>query len=271
MIVVDSFIFYNELDLLLYRFSILNDYVDKFILVEATHTFSGEKKPLFFSENKDMFKKFQDKIIHVIVDDFPHKTYQSTGKQWDNEAFQRNCIKRGIDLLKLESTDVIFTSDLDEIVDPILVKKLRDGGLDFDKYNLNRFELDMYYYNLNCKLPGKWHGVKLLTYETYIRTGFTFEQMRTWEWSHPVPIIKMGGWHLSYFGDAKTIQNKIKTFSHQELNLEKYTNLETIQQNIINQRDIFNRTDCEIIKISVKDNTFLPPQWETFLTKYVTY
>ena len=81
----------------------------------------------------------------------------------------------------------------------------------------------------------------------------------------------MGGWHLSYFGDAKTIQNKIKTFSHQELNLEKYTNLETIQQNIINQRDIFNRADCEIIKISVKDNTFLPPQWETFLAKYVTY
>ena len=35
MKIIDSFIFYNELDLLEYRLSILNDLVDYFILVES--------------------------------------------------------------------------------------------------------------------------------------------------------------------------------------------------------------------------------------------
>ena len=35
MKIIDTFIFYNELDLLYYRLSILNKYVDYFIIVEA--------------------------------------------------------------------------------------------------------------------------------------------------------------------------------------------------------------------------------------------
>ena len=41
MKIIDSFIFYNELDLLEYRLSILNEYVDYFILVESSYTFTG--------------------------------------------------------------------------------------------------------------------------------------------------------------------------------------------------------------------------------------
>ena len=40
-IIVDSFIFYNELDMLEFRLTELNDVVDYFVIVEATHTFSG--------------------------------------------------------------------------------------------------------------------------------------------------------------------------------------------------------------------------------------
>ena len=39
MKIIDSFIFYNELDLLNYRLSILNDYVDYFIIVESKYTY----------------------------------------------------------------------------------------------------------------------------------------------------------------------------------------------------------------------------------------
>ena len=73
MKIIDSFIFYNELDLLNYRLSILNDFVDYFILVESTHTFTGYPKKLFYNENKKLFDKFNQKIIHIIVDDFPYK------------------------------------------------------------------------------------------------------------------------------------------------------------------------------------------------------
>ena len=97
MKIIDCFIFYNEMDLLTYRLNILNDVVDFFVIVEATRTFIGKEKPLFYNENKHLFEKFHDKIIHIIVDDFPYK-YPSIniarGDQWENERFQRNQIKK---------------------------------------------------------------------------------------------------------------------------------------------------------------------------------
>jgi beta-1,4-mannosyl-glycoprotein beta-1,4-N-acetylglucosaminyltransferase len=64
--------FFNELDLLELRLNILDPYVDYFVISEATITFSGKAKPLYYLENKIRFKKFEDKIIHNIVNDTPN-------------------------------------------------------------------------------------------------------------------------------------------------------------------------------------------------------
>ena len=44
----------------------LNDYVDKFVVSEATFSHSGNNKAIKFDPNN--FKKFKEKIIHIIVD-----------------------------------------------------------------------------------------------------------------------------------------------------------------------------------------------------------
>ena len=271
MKVIDSFIFYNELDLLLYRLTILDPYVDYFVLVESTRTFSGETKPLFYEENKELFREFHTKIVHIVVKDSPIQTKVHDDRAWKNESFQRDCIKRGIDSLSLSNEDCIFTSDLDEICDPERMKELRNGTLEFDRSYLNRFELDMYYYNLNSRVQGGWHGLKLITFLAYKNLRLSFQDMRTWEHSHPVPIVKKGGWHLSYFGNAARIQMKLKSFSHQEFNYDQYTNLESIEKNMNNSTDILYRPNFELLKVSVKDNTYLPPQYETYLKHYVKY
>ena len=46
--IIDCFTFYNELDLLNYRLNILNEVVDYFIIVEATHTHIGNEKKLLY-------------------------------------------------------------------------------------------------------------------------------------------------------------------------------------------------------------------------------
>ena len=51
--VIDCFTFYNELKILDLRLAELKDVVDYFILVEATKTFSGKNKRLYFDEIKD--------------------------------------------------------------------------------------------------------------------------------------------------------------------------------------------------------------------------
>jgi len=56
-LLVDAFIFYNELKMLEYRLETLYNDVDYFVLVEATKTFTNNDKPLYFNENKERFSK----------------------------------------------------------------------------------------------------------------------------------------------------------------------------------------------------------------------
>ena len=76
----------------------------------------------------------------------------------------------------------------------------------------------MYYYNLYLKIGegSNWHGIKLFTFSAYKHMKLPFQDMRTWEHSHPVPIIKNGGWHLTYFGSSDFIITKLQNYSHQE-------------------------------------------------------
>ena len=72
MKVFDSFIFFNELDLLEMRLNILNDVVDHFVITESPFTVSGNEKPLYYQENKDRFGKFNDKIVHYVTEEIPN-------------------------------------------------------------------------------------------------------------------------------------------------------------------------------------------------------
>ena len=69
--VYDCIPFFNEIDILNLRLHILDPLVDRFIIEEATVTFSGEPKELCFEKNKDLFKEFLHKIEYIVVDDSP--------------------------------------------------------------------------------------------------------------------------------------------------------------------------------------------------------
>ena len=116
--IYDCFTFFNELDLLEIRLNTLNDYVDYFVLVEATKTFTGKDKPLYYNENKERFKQFENKIIHIIVDTYPDST-----NPWVLENHQRNSIANGF--ANCKDNDIILISDLDEIPRPELIDKYK--------------------------------------------------------------------------------------------------------------------------------------------------
>ena len=268
--IIDCFIFYCELELLTYRLNILNNVVDYFIIVESTHTFTGNEKKLFYNENKNLFEKFKDKIIHIIVDDFPYKYPNinfNNRHQWVNEAFQRNCIAKGINHLTdnyltdnyLRDNDLIIITDIDEIPDPNTLSNIKNSNIIVD---INKLEMDFYYYNLYTKLNGYWHFPKIISYKKYKELNCTCDDIR----SINCEIIKNGGWHLSYFGDSNFIKNKINSFSHQELNTIEFTNLEKIDERIKEGRDIFERGN--IGRIELSNNTYLPLEYNTFLKSF---
>ena len=265
MKIVDCFIFYNELDLLNYRLNILNDVVDFFVIVESTHSFAGNPKTLFYSENKHLFEKFNEKIVHIVVDDFPYKYPNISyikNQQWENDRFQRNAIGRGIKLLDLSLDDVLIITDLDEIPNPAIIDKIKKGELTI---NIHSLEMDLYYYNLYTKKNYKWIVSKIVSYEKYQELNMMCNDIRYTNVSNE-SIILNGGWHLSYFGDTNFIANKIKNASHQEFNNNAYTDTKYIDWQIKNHNCFLFKEHMG--KLELKDNNNLPIDYKTYLTKF---
>jgi|694.fasta_scaffold78774_5 beta-1,4-mannosyl-glycoprotein beta-1,4-N-acetylglucosaminyltransferase len=261
--IIDCFIFYNELDLLNYRLNILYDIIDKFVIVEATRTFKGNNKPLYYGENKHLFSKFNDKIIHIIVDNLIANPKVELDEVWANEAFQREAINKGIELLNLESKDLILISDLDEIPDPDLLTTFKYIKIkDNIAYNLYQ---ELYIYNLHTKLSVNDCSVaKLVSYDFY--KNILYSSPVYTRQSH-FNFIPKSGWHLSYFGDKHFIKNKIQNFSHQEYNNDDIINLEKIENNINNA--MFPCRNIKLDIIPIEQNKYLPPKYKEFLSKYI--
>ena len=88
---------YFDEDLVLdLRLNILNDFVDNFVIAEATKDHTGKDKKLNFNVNN--FSKFKDKITYIIVEDLP-MNIKSYKKDWPvhhlRDQHQRNALAKG--------------------------------------------------------------------------------------------------------------------------------------------------------------------------------
>lgn len=248
MKLVDCFIFYNELDMLDYRLKVLNDVVDYFVLVESTLTFAGNSKPLFFEENKQRYAKYLNKIIHIVVDDTPQ-----TSDPWAREKYQRNSIRKGLDKLSLDDDDRVIIVDVDEIPDPRMIRQIATQA-DFPCLIL---AMDFYYYDIRHRFQYKWFHAKIAKF-SHVKTSNP-EDIRM-EHNKPGMPVVMCGWHLSYFMSNSMISNKIRNFSHQELNTPQLTSSEHIDNCVKNRVSWHNGQRVDYIEPQA--NTYLPPYHE---------
>lgn len=244
MAVYDCFLFFNELDLLEIRLNELNEIVDKFVLVECSTTFSSKKKPFYFEESKERFSKFLDKIIHVKIEDtpnFPNRRGRlgSFHNRHDIEAYQRNCILRG--LRNCQPEDIILISDIDEIpkVESIILSK------DLLKSNkLVLFKQRLFYYFLNglcVEKNGKelpWRG----TIGTLYKNIDEPEKMRKCRGAIRC-VLNNSGWHFSYLGGIENIALKIESIAHAEFDNDTVKNRDRLKNAIEKGIDIFDRHD----------------------------
>lgn len=266
MKIYDSFLFFNELDLLEIRLEMLYDYVDYFIISECDTTFSGLKKPFYFEENKERYSKFLDKIIYVKNEDsgsydddilnkydgdkgiifsdilkhyyaIKYSPLTDHGKpHWCRDFLHREFVKLG--MTECEDDDIIIFSDLDEIPDP--KKLIFDGGT----YLIHQKNI-IYY--LNCEnVTEKWHGSVVTNFSNIkneslnkIRNEFRGYNLIGNTNNLNFKIIENGGWHLTFMGGMSRISEKIKSYGHQEFNNDSV--ISQISDKMNNNLDILNR------------------------------
>lgn len=195
--IIDCFPFFNEFTQLYLRMKIMPQ-VGRIILVESTTTQSGLPKPLYWNEQKDKLKWDVDfsKIIHVIVEDAP-----KDGRTWAAENFQRNAIKRGLDLIKPHDNDTILISDADEI------PRLHCRNCYYGKPTA--FLMDNFYYYLNLKDARGWIGTVAIPYK-YLKSIEAPQHFRDIKDSLPRTKTSLG-YHFSWLGGPEAIDRKFKS------------------------------------------------------------
>lgn len=227
--VYDCFPFFNELDILKLRLGVLNPIVDKFIIEEATVTFSGEPKELCFEKNKEIFREYLPKIEYIVVDNSPADV---TTHVRDN--FQKNALVKG--LKDASEEDIILLSDVDEIPNPEVLRKIIT---EFDKDKVYHLAQRMFYCFLNMEevsgkllsitgeFPGieyrQWLGTKVFSKKSIPENGIIKLREASTTAANAVRVAD-GGWHFGYMGSsgekdvAKRIGTKVIAAAHQEYN-----------------------------------------------------
>lgn len=248
--VYDCIPFFNELDILKLRLHILDPIVDKFVIEEATATFSGEPKELCFEKNKAMFQEFLPKIEYIVVDNSPAG---ATTHQRDN--FQKNALVRG--LKDASDEDVILLSDVDEIPNPGVLKEIIAN---FDPEKIYHLAQRMFYCFLNMEevsgsllsitgeFPGierkMWLGTKIFSKRSIPANGII--RLREASTTAPNAVrVADGGWHFGYMGSrqetdvSKRIGTKVVAAAHQEYNNQDI--LAEAKDRLILGQDMFGR------------------------------
>ena len=247
MKVIDCFTFFDEEIVLDLRLNILHPYVDKFIITEGKYDHRGNSRDLVFNKNK--FKNFEDKIEYIIVDDYP-----DLKDPWSMLRHQRNIITKFLN--RYEDNDFIMISDVDEIPNPIAIKKFLNK-----KKKIGIFKQLMFYYKLNLinNTCNYWHGTKICK-KKFLNSpeGLRALKPKIYPWwrldkERSIEILDYGGWHFSFLYDAIGISKKLSSYQHTEFDIPSINDLDTIKDKLNNNLDIFGR-DYSYKKITIDDS-----------------
>lgn len=144
---------------------ILNDYVDRFIIVEANRTFSGNPKPLYLPKHEQFIRPYLHKIDYFIVNDWDDvdlwemalKSPNTKGaSHWKREFYIKESIHKALKELNVQDNDILFIGDVDEIVDP-LAKYESDSPV--------KAKLRVYSYWLNNESNEQFWGTLICQYK----------------------------------------------------------------------------------------------------------
>ena len=230
MKIYDCFMYFDEDVVLDVRLNILDEYVDKFVIVESTYNHKGEQRAPLFNIKK--FQKFEKKIIYIILDYQPQNLEKINEKDnkkeiyrktlfnaWKRENLQRNKILDGLN--DANADDWIIISDLDEIpnLENINFEKIKDKFVFFRQHQI--------YYKFNLKLDNfEWIGSKSCRFKNlespqWIRDikskRFNWWRIDTFFSKKKyigIKFIDNGGWHYSYLKNPKDIETKLKSYLH---------------------------------------------------------
>lgn len=190
--IYDTFMLRDELDMLECRLTELGDFVDYFVISEATVTHGGRRpKQLSYPPNAKRFWKWRRQIRYVQV---PDDVMPTDGDPWTREHAQREHCRVGMHGAKVG--DTVLHGDLDEIpTRDALRRAIKAAEVCVLQQRITHFAVDW----LD---PSPWRGTVVAPWAA--ASGFGFPGLR--EMRLTAQVIEDGGTSLSKVG---TIEQQV--------------------------------------------------------------
>jgi len=234
------------------RFSILDEFVHKFVVVESLYSHSGEKKNLNFDIKN--YPKYKDKIIYLVIDREPEdlidvnlnikqqqKRINSLKRIELSYNYMENAIEEALD------DDLIILSDNDEI------PNLNANQFKNNNKKIIIFKQLFFYYKFNLlydRMP--WFGSKACKKKhlksfswlrnhknkkyPFWRLDTFFSELK----STDLQVINDGGWHFTNVKSPEELFKKMKNFGHHdEFDLSGLT-VNDLKKKIENKKVFYN-------------------------------
>jgi beta-1,4-mannosyl-glycoprotein beta-1,4-N-acetylglucosaminyltransferase len=234
MAVYDCCMFFNENDLYEIRLKTHWEFVDKFIVVEAGETHTGDPKPFNFDHER--FAPYNDKIIYVKFNNFQDEINEyhelllddscltdrgptMETDDWIRDHFQANYLYKVLLDIGANDDDLVYISCLDEIIKPEAFYEAQQRFTHNQDSNVLRpifgFHLNLFVYKFNL-LHKSWpdHVAGMITqfanFKKILPTTIRDRGMAT----HP--HIKNGGYHFTFLDDTEgeKVLAKQKSWAH---------------------------------------------------------
>ena len=259
--IIDAVFFYDELDMLTFRLTELNEHVDQFIIMESGIDFIGNSKPLIFKENEHLFEKWKDKISYLSFNELSSSELEILDKVIKKNTlpisnFVKETNRTNIQLYllillhnsllssDLYMEDIVMISDIDEIPDLSKLSEVIDK-ISFFPVLLRQknFIWSTKFINTNPNLGTTCHQFASLIKNVSVFLSSYFKRgivnLSRFE-------IVDSGYHFSHFYDFNKTVDKLKLInpslsSHVIEN--SWSNLLSIPTNEDN--DVYNLTEYD--------------------------
>ena len=296
MKIYDCFMFFDEEMLLDLRLNIMDKYVDKFVITEATYTHSGRPKKLVFDINK--FSKFKDKIIYIVVDKEPPDLFEIEESDRDEkdtrgqklvlngykrDNYQRQKAQQALN--DIDPEDWILINDIDEI------PNLKNVDIRNVKNKLLIFKQKIFYYKFNLLYPSvSWFGSRACKKKNFLspqwlrdtkhkkyplwRLDILFSKRKY----NDIFYVDNGGWHFTNIKSPEDIEKKLLNYTHHYeyelsgLNIndlkKKISERKIIYDHGVDQREPKWKSEKTLTKIDLKE---MPKYLKENSSKYANW
>lgn len=231
--IIDCFLFYNELDMLEFRLTELNEHVDYFFILDSDFDFAGNKKDSIFELNKNRFDSWKEKIIRI---DCPELTIElfnqiNTEKYPQYKNLSTDIINKDniifymmiklietLPQLELDFEDTIMFSDIDEIPDFTTLNLIGDYLL-FNSIILRqkRFFWTTKYIDKDLSFGTSCHQYTRIARNPLVLDHF-YKVKSNKKFSNNTFLDS--GWHFSHFEDLGNLHKKLELINNREYSLK---------------------------------------------------